>query len=252
MSFHVLKKSKRASGKSGGGLWRDPNFVTGDGIKFAESGGWITCPIEPKHNRPAIRYFGPRHYYESPSERVEKGLQIYYAYPDVLIHRKLRDAMQEAGLTGWLFNQAYVRFRSGEISEEFGELWVSGFGGIAPLEVGNELLWVCRGCGLRKYGNTFRFSELESNLEWDRSDFFIVWPLPYYYFCSKRVEDTIKEHCKYFEFLEIEKISIRGPYGDKPVPPYYSSRAREAIERYWAAAPVWPDCIGEDGQAKSD
>jgi hypothetical protein len=238
MSFRVLRKSNKT-----GGLWRDPNFRTGDGIDFAKTGGWISCPMEEKHNRPSIRYFGPRYYYEDPSELVERGAQIYYAYPDILIHHKLRDRMQEAGLTGWQFNQAYVRFANDEVSEDFGEFWVSGFGGIAPPEMGNRLLWVCRGCGMRKYDNTIRFSELNHSIKWDGSDFFIVWPFPYYYFCSPKAQEVIKDDREDFELSEVEKVRIGKSYGDMPVPPYYSQSARDAIERYWAAAPVWPDCM---------
>jgi hypothetical protein len=53
---------------------------------------------------------------------------------------------------------------------------------------------LCTGCGRLLYTGLIISRELIDESKWDRSDFFIVWPLPAFMLVTKRIVDFVQEH----------------------------------------------------------
>ncbi|WP_457796729.1 hypothetical protein [Methylocystis sp. S23] len=205
------------------------------------------CPLDPNHGVLARRW-GPAMFREEPELEGMSPLdrsQDAFATPrsSFVFTRRVFEALEEAGLTGWTMNPATVSFADGTVSNDFGELWINGFGGVAQPSAGCKLLWRCRGCGQREYQDGIIRGEAVRQARWDGSDFFIVWPLVNYPICTDRAKDIL-------ERFRMDKIIFRKPeedlapingYSDTAVPPYYKLEARAEIEAFWAKAPVWPD-----------
>jgi len=225
------------------------------------------CPLNADHGF-AVRRWAPAKFREGPELEwapFDRNLDAFSTPRSSLVFtRCVFAALEEAGLTGWLMNPATVSFTDGTVSTDYGELWIDGFGGVAPPSTGCKLLWRCRGCGLSEYqgGSDFMkraelvrrsgayveakggfdFGAAIEQANWDGSDFFIIWPLMNFPICTDRARNVLEQ-------FRIDKISFKNPreiepiefYGDRPIPPYYKPAARAEIEAYWAKAPVWPD-----------
>ncbi|WP_442753677.1 hypothetical protein ACNHKD_11770 [Methylocystis sp. JAN1] len=226
------------------------------------------CPLDPHHGILARRW-GPAKFREEPKLEGMSPLdrsQDAFSTPrsSFVFTRRVFAALEEAKLTGWLMNPATVSFADGTVSTDFGELWINGFGGVAPLSTGCKLLWRCRGCGLSEYQGAvdfmkraefirrtgvfvearggFDFGQAIKQARWDGSDFFIIWPLMNFPICTDRAKVVMEQfRIDKIQFKKPEEIEPIECYGDTAVPPYYKPEARAEIEAYWAEAPVWPD-----------
>jgi hypothetical protein len=168
-------------------FWEDANIDTGEGKNSKSGTGWLYCPFDRGHDRINFKEV-TRYFYEDKSSPIVRGANFYDGTPRLLFHKRVFDELSKQNITGWTFNQVHVRYLDGTITEDFGELWVTGFGGVAPGSIGHVPLFKCRGCGLRRCAPGFRFGEMDKNLDWDGSDIFLTWPLHTKIFCSERVQ----------------------------------------------------------------
>jgi hypothetical protein len=111
----------------------------------------------------------------------------------MVIHARLLEEFAKRGFTGYRLRPATVRFRDGYLSQDYSELIVTGWAGVAPPESGIELVEACGGCGYKKYTSLKHPEHLIDWDQWTGEDFFIVWPLPGYKMISRRVADTLAE-----------------------------------------------------------
>ena len=72
------------------------------------------------------------------------------------------------------------------------ELMPTGWGGVAPKESGMHVVGIRPSDGLRTYSKYTDPSKLIDENQWDGSDFFIVWPIPFHIFVSDKVAQFIK------------------------------------------------------------
>jgi hypothetical protein len=109
-----------------------------------------------------------------------------------VVHRSLTGEFESRGFTGYRLRPATVRFRDGYLSDEYSELIVTGWAGIARPESGIELREDCPGCPLKRYTSLQDAEQLIDWSQWTGEDFFIVWPLPLYTLVTNRVADALK------------------------------------------------------------
>ncbi len=111
----------------------------------------------------------------------------------MFFHSRLLEEFEKRGFTGYRLKPATVRFRDGQLSQEYSKLVVTGWAGIAPSESGIELLEACDVCGYKKYSSLRKREHLIDWTQWAGEDFFMVWPLPHYLMITKRVADALSD-----------------------------------------------------------
>jgi len=74
------------------------------------------------------------------------------------------------------------------------ELIVTGWAGMAPPESGIKLIEHCEGCGHTVYSAWTNPERLIDSSQWDGSDFFVVWPLPWRIFVTERVAKVLRDN----------------------------------------------------------
>ena len=70
-------------------------------------------------------------------------------FDNMVFHARLLEEFEKRGITGYRLKPATVRFRDGVVSDDYSELIVTGWAGIAPPESGIELTEACGGCGYK-------------------------------------------------------------------------------------------------------
>ena len=111
----------------------------------------------------------------------------------MVVHARLVEEFEKRGFTGYRLRPATVRFRDGYLSQDYSELVVTGWAGVAPPESGIELQEACGACGYKKYSSLKEPGKLIDWTQWTGEDFFMVWPLPKYVMVTKRVADALVE-----------------------------------------------------------
>lgn len=114
-------------------------------------------------------------------------------FPERLIHASLADEFASHELTGYRLRPATVRFRDGQVSEDYSELIVTGWAGVARPESGIHLIESCKGCGYKKYSPLKKADQLIDWSQWTEDDFFILWPLPAWILITQRVVDLLEK-----------------------------------------------------------
>jgi hypothetical protein len=114
-------------------------------------------------------------------------------FEGLVIHERLAEEFDRRGFTGSRLRPATVRFQDGYLSEDYSELVVTGWAGVAPPESGIELKEACDGCGLKQYSPLKDPRKLIDWKQWTGEDFFIVWPLPKHIMITRRVADALEE-----------------------------------------------------------
>jgi hypothetical protein len=146
------------------------------------------CPIAPQHGGNFVRLhpISVRIRTSKPADFLLSTLHEW------LCNQRVRQAFRKAKLSGFEFEPAEVYYprREAPAIEEYAELCVTGWGGIASPKSGIALIDYCPGCNRQKY----RLPYLERVIDeasWDGSDFFKVWPLTQYVFCSEAAHSVI-------------------------------------------------------------
>jgi hypothetical protein len=120
------------------------------------------------------------------SHNRREELMIWWLFGCV-IHERLADEFEQQGFTGYQLRQATICFRDGHRSNEYHELIVTGWAGMAPIESGIHLIETCPACRYKRYSGITNFDMLIDWSQWTGDDFFIVWPRPSSKLVSERV-----------------------------------------------------------------
>lgn len=204
----------------------------------------IVCSLDSGHNS-ATRRWAPAVFREETS--ADTALNpifdaLFSARSSFVFRNKVFAEFEKENLTGWIRNPASIHRADSTVETGFGELWIKGFAGIANQKGGCRLLWKCRTCGNTRYAPGFSVADAFKNLDWDGSDFFTLWPLVNYRFCTDRAKAVLERfHTEEIRFINAEELTkpLR-IYGDAPIPPFYSTDAKRQIEQFWASAPPAP------------
>jgi hypothetical protein len=99
----------------------------------------------------------------------------------------VRCGFEQQGFTGYRVGPATVRFRDGVVSNEYSELIVTGWAGMASPDSGIQVVKSCPACHWKKYSGITDVEKLIDWSQWTGEDFFIVWPLPKFTLITERV-----------------------------------------------------------------
>jgi hypothetical protein len=195
----------------------------------------ITCPLREGHQRPGRRTGSLR--VVLPSARVDDLVSTWYS--EWLVQSQVLERLRERGFTGFqalAVGVGGIRSKRGEtlpISEQEPQLWelsVTGWGGEAPAESGIQMTYYCEGCGHTRYSDCAHPEHLVDVDQWDRSDFFTVWPLPKFVLVTDRVADLIREEgysgC---QLVRPADLNLSGGFAPGRPPPGRSVRGPEAF-----------------------
>ena len=94
-----------------------------------------------------------------------------------LIHEKLIEELEAMGATGYRLKPGSVRFQDGSVSNEYRELVVTGWAGVASPDSGLKPIERCLDCHYVKYGPLPHPEKLMDCSQWTGEDFFTIWPL---------------------------------------------------------------------------
>lgn len=119
---------------------------------------------------------------------------------DCLITDEVAKLLRETSLTGYYLRPAKVakiKRMKGKLVD-LPILWefrVIGWGGIASPASGiRQIEPRCLDCGYSYWGTLTDKTRLFDEASWDGSDFFIIWPLPLFYFLSEKAMEFIRSH----------------------------------------------------------
>jgi hypothetical protein len=117
-----------------------------------------------------------------------------------LISNRVLNLFREAELSGFEVRPADVRlmFPHDPKDAVFWQLIVTGWGGIAHPDSGIHK--ISHPTRERVYSHCTNAAAILDCEQWDGSDFFIVWPLPNYWWVTSRVEEVLRKgnfrHCR--------------------------------------------------------
>jgi hypothetical protein len=134
----------------------------------------IPCPITNKH-LDGSRKVGQLHLDLHHNERKE---WIIWWLMGNVVHQKIVEEFEKEKFTGFRTEPATVRFRDGEISQEYREFIVTGWAGMAKPESGVKVRKDCSACHWKNYTAIRDPERLVDWSQWTGADFFMVWPLP--------------------------------------------------------------------------
>lgn len=146
------------------------------------------CPLDPAHGGKFVRQhpLSVRLRSSKPADFLQSTIGEW------LCSRRVREAFRDANLTGYEMRSAEVYYpgQKKPDTEEYAELCVSGWGGIASSRSGVALLMHCPGCNRQEYRLPYPERVIDETC-WDGSDFFLVWPLTQTVFCSEAAHSVI-------------------------------------------------------------
>jgi hypothetical protein len=176
-------------------------------IGSARQGSWLDvdrriCPDNPRH-MPGTRRWNKILVEVSHNKREET---IIWTIGDFLIHQSLLAEFQRKGFTGYLPLPARVRFRDGSESDQYREIIVTGWAGVAHPDSGIRLVEVCPACRSQTYSRSGPPKQLVDWSQWTGDHFFRVWPLPKLAFVTDEVAEFLKESApRLFDLYPAEK-----------------------------------------------
>lgn len=149
----------------------------------------IVCSIFPGHQR--ARRLSPLDMIvpcKSPPD------VIFTWMSDCLIQDRTRQFFLEENLTGFTTRPARIKLQDTNTPFAVSQLVITGWGGMAPPASGIREVERCLKCGHLRYSAIEEPRELIDPRNWDGSDFFMIWPLPKYYFVTEKVVTVFKQH----------------------------------------------------------
>jgi len=172
--------------------------------KGDEIAGWddnmgleqILCEEYDEHKRSGKR-FDPL-YMVLYEEQLEDIIWLPWT-KECIIQDHVLDIFKKEGLTGFEVKPVQVRYKnSNKPAPKLWELVVTGWAGMASSITGIKYIpeKSCLICGLLRYvkPKNLDFTKIIDEKCWDGSDFFIVWPLPKFYFITQKVVDVIMKY----------------------------------------------------------
>jgi hypothetical protein len=150
----------------------------------------IVCPVDPGHQRGGRRV-GPLNV-DYPGASLKHDI-VRTWYSEYLISDRLARSLHRWGATGYKTNPVVITSRQSKPRQDYRELVVTGWGGVARPEAGVRLLESCPACGQLYYSGVQSWHDLIDWSAWDGSDLFMVWPLPRYILVVERVATLLSE-----------------------------------------------------------
>ena len=93
------------------------------------------------------------------------------------------------------------------MSNDYQELIVTGWAGIARPESGIQVVKSCPACHWKKYSGLRDAEQLIHWNQWTGEDFFVVWPKPNHILITDQVAHLLLNHrVKSFELLDLQSI----------------------------------------------
>jgi len=171
-------------------FWLAPNVRFEDQLCYASTAKLETklCPQRPEH---AIRSRWARPLKVVAPIRNMTDFE-WTVYGDVIVSNRIADSFRREGFSGVQFLP--IEFHTSTetpFGRESVELRVNGWGGKAPIDSGIHEIERCICCGRRVFSGYTRPEKLFNMKDWDRSDLFLIWPLPRYIMVTGRVRDFI-------------------------------------------------------------
>ncbi len=152
----------------------------------------ITCQHDKGHQR-AGRRSRPLVLAKAPPPSVDI-CETWQS--ELVVTRSFADVVGNAGMTGVCFEEVVIDHAADPVavSQEYFEMRVTGWGGVANPSSGVELLpsECCATCGLLVYSGASRPNFLFPLDNEPDSDFFIVWPYPKVVFVSPAAHTLLR------------------------------------------------------------
>lgn len=180
----------------------------------------IICPLDKGHQRAGRRLDNPSIALQS---RTLDDFEWTYL-TECLIQDHVLTLFRESGLTGFDVKPVELQFKKprGGAPPKLWELAVTGWGGVAHPESGIRLDKVCCDCDFLHYSRITNPEKVFDVLQWDGSDFFMVWPLPRFILISDRAANFIR--AAQLNGAEIKPISSITEGSEFVIPGYTPGR----------------------------
>jgi hypothetical protein len=125
----------------------------------------------------------------------------------VVVHKQLLAEFKRHGFTGYRLKSATVRFRDGVISQDYRELVVTGWAGVARPESGIRIVESCPACHWKKYSGLTDVEQLIDWSKWTGEDFFIIWPFASSILITERVSELLLNlHVRSFDLRGLQDV----------------------------------------------
>lgn len=173
----------------------------------------LPCPLDPGH--PGTGVFRINDLViklRSPNVRDISSTW----HNDFLISDRVASLFKESRFTGYELRHVDVRLPNtdryrGVKPPVIWEFKVTGWGGIAPESSGIKPVTICPGCCYTHYTTFTSPRKIIDESQWDRSDFFFVWPMPRRIFITEHVKNVIQtNHLSGAEIITLDQLK-----GDK-------------------------------------
>jgi len=128
---------------------------------------------------------------------------IWCRVEGVAIHEGLLSKFEQQGFTGYRTGPAVVRFGDGVQSDEYRELVVTGWAGMAQPESGIQVKDSCPACHWKNYTGITNYEKLIDWGQWTGEDFFLLWPMPRFTLVTERVAE-------WFLSSAVKSFDLRG------------------------------------------
>ena len=115
------------------------------------------------------------------------GDVVWTYYGDLLVGKRFVDVLRQANASGFQTQPVTLG------ADETLLLTAIGWGGMASAESKICMAEHCESCGLTTYKVRAWPTRVVDPSRWDRSDIFMVWPLPRFLFVTERVAKAITD-----------------------------------------------------------
>jgi len=160
-------------------------------VYYAKDTDWesISCPVDEGHQRAGNRIG------ELKIELNKKqfGDFLWTALlSELIITDKVAELFKKNNITG--YNLKKVIAANNYMTPKLWEFLITGWGGIALPETGIHLKESCQYCGHMVYSSFDHPEYLFDEKQWDKSDIFMIWPLPRFIFITEKVADLVNDN----------------------------------------------------------
>jgi hypothetical protein len=150
------------------------------------------CSVDLRHHVPSRRVAEP--HLVLPDNKLDDFVWTWYN--DCLVQEHVLQKFQTEGFTGFQPRPVHLH-RDPPSNLPLPKLWkleLTGWGGMARPESGIRLREYCPACGRQVYTDFDRPELLIDEIQWDGSDFFMVWPMPLFVFITDRVSRFVRKN----------------------------------------------------------
>lgn len=143
--------------------------------------------------------------------KQQMGDIIWSGWAQCLISDHVLKLFRDEGITGFEVHRADPRLMFPHDPKEavFWLVTVTGWGGMARSESGITKIIDPSELGRLVYSRCINPAAIIDPQQWDGSDFFIVWPLPNYFWVTSKVASLLKKHkLKRFRLIPPQELTF--------------------------------------------